>query len=96
MNVFKISLFPLILCISFQANAQFQGARITTERNYPHCIELSNDSVRVVLEPNLGGRVLAYELNGKNVLYVDDSQDGKVYEPGKFIHPSGGRSDIGP
>jgi hypothetical protein len=76
--------------------AQFQGSRIITERKYPGCVELINDSVRLVLEPNLGGRVLAYELNGKNVLYVDDSQDGKVYEPGKFIHPSGGRSDIGP
>ena len=90
----------LLICIglflSSQGMAQFRGTRTVTERNYPNCIELSNDSVRVVLEPNLGGRVLAYELNGKNVLYVEDAQDGKIYEPGKYIHPSGGRSDIGP
>jgi len=75
--------------------AQFQGTRIITERQYPGCIELSNDSVRVVLEPNLGGRVLAYELHGKNVLYVDDAQDGLIYE-GKSLHPTAGRCDIGP
>ena len=88
-----------MIVLAFLCNrsiAQSQGSRIITERQYPGSIELSNDSVRVVLEPNLGGRVLAYELNGKNVLYVDDAQDGNVYEPGKFIHPSGGRSDIGP
>jgi hypothetical protein len=75
--------------------AQFQGARTITERKYPGCIELSNDSVRVVLEPNLGGRVLAYERYGKNVLYVDDAQDGLIYE-GKNRHPSAGRCDFGP
>jgi hypothetical protein len=85
-----------MMLISFWGLAQLPGARIVTERKYPDCIELSNDSVRVVLEPNLGGRVLAYELNGNNVLYVDPEQDGKIYEPGVFIHPSGGRFDIGP
>lgn len=95
---FLLETFVFLLFLSgyHQCKAQFEGSRIITERNYPNCVELSNDSVRVVLEPNLGGRVLAYELNGKNVLYVDDAQDGKVYEPGKYIHPSGGRSDIGP
>lgn len=84
-----------LVMISNQVIAQFQGTRIVSERKYPGCIELSNDSVRVVLEPNLGGRVLAYELNGKNVLYVDDKQDGLIYE-GKNLHPSAGRSDFGP
>jgi len=87
-------LIALVL-MSGQGIAQFQGVKLITERLYPGCIELSNDSVRVVLEPNLGGRVLAYELKGKNVLYVDDSQDGLIYE-GKNLHPSGGRCDIGP
>jgi len=88
-----------MIVLAFLCNrsiAQSQGSRIITERKYPGCVELSNDSVRVVLEPNLGGRVLAYELNGKNVLYVDDSQDGLIYENGKSIHPSAGRCDIGP
>ncbi len=92
----KLALLLMLMLLSQAGKAQYAGSRMVTERSYPNCIELSNDSVRVVLEPNLGGRVLAYELKGKNVLYVDDSQDGAVYVPGKYIHPSGGRSDIGP
>jgi len=95
MNNPKIPLFLLALAINLQCSAQFAGSRKVNERKYTGCVELSNDSVRVVLEPNLGGRVLAYERNGKNVLYVDDTQDGLIYE-GKNLHPSGGRCDFGP
>jgi hypothetical protein len=91
----RLGIWIALALVSNLCIAQFQGTRILTERQYPGCIELSNDSVRVVLEPNLGGRVLAYELKGKNVLYVDDAQDGLVYE-GKNLHPSAGRSDFGP
>jgi len=89
-------IFIGIMLLSFSGRCQFTGARIVTERNYPNCIELRNDSVRLILEPNLGGRILVYELNGKNVLYVDQAQDGRIYEQGKYIHPSAGRFDIGP
>lgn len=84
------------MLLSFQGRTQLPSARIVTERNYTNCIELSNDSVRVILEPNLGGRILIYELNGNNMLHIDDAQDGKIYEHGKPIHPSAGRFDIGP
>ena len=47
------------------------------------------------LEPNIGGRVLVYELQGKNVLYRDSIQDGASYKPGPGS-PAGGRFDIGP
>jgi hypothetical protein len=96
MNHKRIHILTVIMFVSCLGLAQIPGTRIITERKYPNCIELSNDSVRVVLEPNLGGRILAYELNGNNVLYVDPEQDGKIYEPGVYIHPSAGRSDIGP
>jgi hypothetical protein len=82
--------------ISNSSLAQFPGTRIVTERQYPNCIELSNGEIRVVLEPNMGGRVICYEHKGKNVLYVDSSQDGLVWEKGKSIHPSAGRCDFGP
>jgi len=86
----------MLMTLVIQCYSQFAGARVITERLYPNCIELFNDSIRVVLEPNLGGRVLAYELNGNNVLYVDATQDGLVYQPDVYIHPSAGRFDIGP
>jgi hypothetical protein len=70
------------------------------QNGYDHCIALSNGRVRVVLEPDYGGRVLEYSLDGVNVLYIDPSEDGLTYKPGKK-HPNGwspcaGRFDIGP
>lgn len=78
------------------ATAKERHARIITESGYSGCIELSNDSVRVVLEPNFGGRVIAYERTSRNVLYLDEKQDGEIYRKGKYQHPTGGRFDIGP
>lgn len=87
-----VAIFPF----QFMALAQFAGVRIVSENKYPDCIELTNQTTRVVLEPNLGGRVLKYELNGKNVLFVDPKDDGRIWEKGVPIHPCGGRSDFGP
>lgn len=74
-----------------------KGTAITEQYGYSNCIELTNGEARVVLEPNMGGRVISYELHGRNVLYRDSLQDGITWEPGKVItHPAGGRFDIGP
>ncbi|MFA6471160.1 MAG: hypothetical protein WCU00_03880 [Candidatus Latescibacterota bacterium] len=73
------------------------GTSWVTSHGYSGCVQLDNGNVRVVLEPNCGGRVLEYSLKGKNVLYVDPKQDGMVYTPGKpFPDPCGGRCDFGP
>ncbi len=72
------------------------GTRVVEQNGYSGCIELFNDKTRVVLEPNLGGRVLVYALNGVNMLYVDPDQDGQTHESGKRLNPCGGRFDIGP
>jgi hypothetical protein len=79
-----------------QVDSQYEGTKIITQNLYPGCIELSNGSTRVVLEPNVGGRVLLYELNRKNVLFIDPKFDGVLYARGTRFNPSGGRSDIGP
>lgn len=73
----------------------YEGTATITQYGYKNCIELKNNEVRVVLEPNIGGRVLVYELNGNNVLYRDPIQDGAIYKPGPGS-PAGGRFDIGP
>lgn len=74
------------------------GARVVAENGYTNCIELANATTRVVLEPNLGGRVLHYQLNGVEVLYQNASHDGRVYDPKNTtgLHPPGGRFDVGP
>ena len=72
-------------------------ARFVTENKYPGCVELSNATTRVVLEPNAGGRVLRYQLHGVEALYQDPAHDGWV--AGSPRLPGGlpaGRLDIGP
>ncbi len=74
-----------------------EGAEIISSHGYNGCVRLFNDAVQVVLEPNCGGRLLEYSLNGVNALYVDPAQDGWTFRPGEpSIDPSGGRFDIGP
>ncbi|MBN1294914.1 MAG: hypothetical protein JXB48_23965 [Candidatus Latescibacteria bacterium] len=64
---------------------------------YSKCIQLFNNDTKVVLEPNCGGRVIEYSLNGQNSIFVDPAHDGWMYTPGKrTIDPCGGRLDIGP
>lgn len=73
------------------------GTRIVTELGNKNCIQLSNETTRVVLEPNLGGRVLVYALNGNNVLWINAKDEGSPFHPGRpYGHPSAGRFDIGP
>jgi hypothetical protein len=60
----------------------------------PSAIELTNSSVKVVLCPEVGGRVLEYSLKGKNSLYLSDAE--KSWKPGDPPQGSAGRFDIGP
>lgn len=61
---------------------------------YDAAIELRNEHVRVVLCPQVGGRVLEYSLNGTNILFVSEQE--KQWKPGDPPHSSAGRFDIGP
>ena len=72
-------------------------AHFVREAGYDRCIKLSNETTRVVLEPNLGGRVLSYQLDGTEILFQNPSQNGAVWDgKTKIWHPSAGRFDIGP
>ena len=97
----KLSVETMILCLTIAmlpastALAETgPGARIVKYLGYGSAIELSNDNVRVVLCPEVGGRVLEYSLHGKNVLFI--SQDEKDWTPGRKPASSAGRFDIGP
>ena len=56
------------------------------------CFELKNATTRVVLGHHRGGRVLIYERDGKNVLYLNDESGERT--GGKRL--TAGRFDIGP
>jgi hypothetical protein len=82
-------------------HSQSHGSKFITSHGYENCIELSNSACRVVLDPNFGGRVLVYEIDGKNALYVDPEKNGFIPVPGEWrglsgMQPSAGRFDIGP
>ncbi len=72
----------------------FEGIKTVSYFGYGSAIELKNAHVRVVLCPEIGGRVLEYSLNEKNVLYLSD--DEKSWQPGQPAKSSAGRFDIGP
>ena len=95
MNRLKYAItISIVFCVSVWGN--HPGTRIIEQNGYKGCVELSNERVRVVLEPNCGGRVLVFALDGKNALYVDPNQDGWTFDGTHRIDPSGGRFDIGP
>lgn len=71
------------------------SAERVTEYGLPDCIELNNGSTRVVLDPNIGGRVLVYEINGKNILYFDKAHEG-ITDGYSIQRIDAGRFDFGP
>lgn len=85
-------LFAGFLCVLPLSAAV--GADVVTYFGYENAIELKNGTTRVVLCPDVGGRVLEYSFNGKNVLYLSD--DEKKWKPGDKPHSGAGRFDIGP
>jgi hypothetical protein len=70
--------------------------KVLTYQGYPNCIQLENDTIRVVLCPAAGGRVLEYSFRGRNALYLEEEQNGKPYELGQRAAMTAGRFDIGP
>ncbi len=83
--------------ISICEESSYEGASYIDAYGYTNCIKLWNDTITVILEPNCGGRVIEYSLNGSNALYVNSEQNGITWkEGGKRFNPCGGRTDIGP
>ena len=75
---------------------QLLAAETINYLGYPNCIELKNETTRVVLCPHSGGRVLVYARNGENGLYLEEEETSKPYVPGERVSMSAGRFDIGP
>jgi Domain of unknown function (DUF4380) len=71
-----------------------EGIRELSYYGYGHAIELSNGTVKAVVAGESGGRILEFSLNGRNVLYLADSE--KSWKPGEPPQSSAGRFDIGP
>jgi hypothetical protein len=77
--------------------AEPAGARWVRDCGYDGCIELANAAVRVVLAPELGGRVASYRHGALEALHRNPALDGYVWRGGEVPdHPPGGRCDVGP
>ena len=89
-----------VACVAQLLTVTMAQAQLTSDRvrfyGYDDCIELKNETTRVVLGHRAGGRVLAYELNGVNAIYLKPGQDGWVWDGETRTDLTGGRCDIGP
>jgi hypothetical protein len=63
---------------------------------YSDCVALQNESTRVVLCHQAGGRVLEYALQGKNAIALDEAGRGSLPRDGQRVNATGGRIDVGP
>jgi hypothetical protein len=92
-----ITLFHKIILffVSVILNTSVFAAKIVTEYGLPNCIEIKNETTRIVLDPNIGGRVLVYEVNGKDILYFNPENAG-ITDGSKIKRVDAGRFDFGP
>ena len=96
--VIQIYAFAICSCLSMATSLAGPPKlpKVLTYQGYPNCIQLENDTIRVVLCPTAGGRVLEYSFRGHNALYLEEEVTGNPYQPGQRPAMSAGRFDIGP
>jgi len=88
----------LALAACTAALAEPAGTGWVDFHGYTRCVKLENESCRVVLCHQCGGRVLEYAWKGTNAMGLSKDGAGKVYDPTtkKGGAADGGRCDIGP
>ncbi len=92
-----ISFYAIAIGFNAKPAAAEEGVSRVQVLNYSNCIELKNATTRVVLGHQTGGRVLIYEQQGKNVLFLSEKEanwDSTYKTPAKEI--TAGRLDVGP
>lgn len=92
----KDSITLLAPKMATQGTDLVSSTQLIASHGYSNCIEIKNSQVRVVIEPNMGGRVLVYERGGKNIMYIDTTHNGWTFATKGVVAPSAGRFDIGP
>lgn len=95
MRFLLASLLTGIFTLASQAADQPGTSRVRL-LNYTDCIQLENESTRVVLGHHRGGRVLVYAYQGHNALYLDPEEGKWTAGSTKRLPVSAGRFDIGP
>lgn len=85
------------LAAASQADAEERaaGSGVIDFFGYSKCLKLENQTTRVILCAQAGGRVLEYSWKAKNSLYLDPAQKGWTRSQ-PAVDPCGGRFDVGP
>lgn len=101
-SIFLVALFLVNDHSAFAQQAtqqeKYDGVSRVKVLNYENCVQLSNESTKVVLGHHSGGRLLVYERNGKNILFLDSEKEAE-WDPNdskKSKQTSAGRFDVGP
>lgn len=94
-----LKLFVLNFLLFLIYPLQAQKTEIVSAYGYKKCIRLSNEKTEVIINPGVGGRIMRYAIDGKNIIQENPAHDGWVWDgtnmpPGKYL--AGGRFDIGP
>lgn len=93
-----LSAFALAMTLlTSNSSADFPGAKVVDYFGYDDSIELSNDVCTVKLTPSVGGKIMSYQLNGKEALEIIPEEAGYRYDPDseERIFSGGGRFDFG-
>jgi hypothetical protein len=89
-----VAILTILCCSLPTASADDQTPHVITYHGYTRAVELKCRSARVVLCPQVGGRVLEFTVDGRNAMFLDDEE--KNWRPGKQVPISAGRFDYGP
>jgi len=92
-----LPVFSIFVMVSLDSSAN-SGARVIEYFGYDNCIELFNDDCRVILTPAVGGKIMSYQLNGKEALEIILGEEGYHYDPNnpdERIRSGAGRFDFG-
>ncbi len=98
MKIFLLNFFWGVIFLLFEISPIAAQVEKTSYRGWSDCYRLSNKQCEVIIGASCGGRVLLFSLNGKNIIYENQEQDGKSlknWEQERF-DPDAGRFDLGP
>ncbi len=84
----------LLTLAALPSFADEPSAKVVTYHGYAKAVEMKLGTTRVVLCPEVGGRVLEFSVNGKDAMYLDTAE--RAWRPGKPAPASAGRFDYGP
>jgi hypothetical protein len=87
---------PLLVALAAcsPAAGQEPTARPVPFHGYTQAVELTHGTTRAVVGPQVGGRVLSFQANGVEAMWLDDAE--KAWQPGKTVPVTAGRFDYGP